>query len=607
MKPPVVLLAFANDSNDYLPQLDLELEHLRSMLIDWDQKGFIDLQVLKRASLQDIYSAVSANKDRLAILHYAGHASGTQLALEEESVNAVGIARLLQEQAKAQLQLVFLNGCSTLGQVQQLHQYGVKAVIATHVSIPDNQAVLFAARFYESLASLHSIKQAFEQAAAYVNASQRLMKSIGGGVDVFRDLVPASKVGKGLPWGLYLNQATPEDWDWKLPQFKSHTPQNRTVTYTGHYQPNLNIPDILEEMVKYKPAIQRDMYNDEDEPIDRSDYNDLIIKHFPSPIGIQIQKLVSQGEENDVNKVSLERLKQILSTYIASTQLMTFILLSEFWDLKREKNISILDYELNKPLSIFPNLSKPLIYHYHYFEVIDQMAGNYVKNELPTFVEELVENKHDQPLFEQIKNKEGEFYQACQRMEDLKLQVKAEQIKAEELEKTCKEAEDDLVLILKKLSFLAKYKLLTVRDIELFRPRFYDNQFQHRYANLNLSMDSNIAVKEKRILSSKPADSGSVIMVKKTNDIDHFLSLSPFVIDRYAFDQRADSHIYLYAFREQEKYVYFRSTSDFYKAIEDPDDQLNTGDMQQSENANFAELLEQQFSLFYSDLIKYKV
>ena len=607
MKPPVVLLAFANDNNDYLPQLDLELEHLRSMLIDWDQKGFINLQVLKRASLQDIYSAVSANKDRLVILHYAGHASGTQLALEEESVNAVGIARLLQDQAKAQLQLVFLNGCSTLGQVQQLHQYGVKAVIATHVSVSDNQAVLFAARFYESLASLHSIKQAFEQAAAFVNASDRLMKSIGGGVEVFRDLVPAPQSDNRLPWGLYLNNETPEGWDWKLPQFKSHTPQNRTVEYTGHYKPNHHIPDILEEMVKYKPAIQKEMYNDEDEPIDRSDYNDLIIKHFPSPIGIQIQKLVSQGEGSNMNKASLERLKQLLSTYTATTQLVTYILLSEFWDLKRGKNISILRYQLNKPLSIFPNLSKTILYQYHYFDIINQMVENYVENNLTPFINELVENKYDQPLFEQIKNKDGEFYLACERMEDLKKRIKAATIKPEALEKVCKQTEDDLVLILKKLSFLAKYKLLTVRDIELFRPRFYDNQYQHRYANLNLSTDSNIAVKEKRILSTKPADSGSVIMVKKTKSIDQFLSLSPFVIDRYAFDQRADSHIYLYAFREQEGYVYFRSTSDFYKAIEDKDDQLNTNDMEGSENANFSELLQQQFTLFYSDLIKYKV
>lgn len=52
--------------------------------------------------------------------------------------NANGLARLLGQ--RPNLQLVFLNGCSTEGQVAELLAQGVKVVIATDAPVNDRKA-----------------------------------------------------------------------------------------------------------------------------------------------------------------------------------------------------------------------------------------------------------------------------------------------------------------------------------------------------------------------------------------------------------------------------------------------------------------------------------
>ncbi len=83
------------------------------------------------------------HRDRIAIFHFAGHANGYELLLESikgetDVVKAQGFAQFLKQQQG--LQLVFLNGCSTMQQVKDLHDAGIPAVIATSLAIDDREA-----------------------------------------------------------------------------------------------------------------------------------------------------------------------------------------------------------------------------------------------------------------------------------------------------------------------------------------------------------------------------------------------------------------------------------------------------------------------------------
>ena len=131
---PVVLLAFANDHDAYLDMIVSERKAIAKALQEYDDRRYIKVVKEENTAVADIFDLCTHYANRIAIFHYGGHASGTQLQLEAagqaEMANAVGLAQLLgQEKA---LQLVFLNGCATQPQVETLFACGVKAVIAEY-------------------------------------------------------------------------------------------------------------------------------------------------------------------------------------------------------------------------------------------------------------------------------------------------------------------------------------------------------------------------------------------------------------------------------------------------------------------------------------------
>ena len=135
------------------------------------QRGHCELVLRQNATAGDILDVFQDTRyrDRIAIFHFGGHADGYRLLLETAegtpaAADAGGLARFLAQQRG--LQLVFLNGCSTEGQVSDLLDAGVRAVIATDQAVEDAMATAFAARFYRGLAGGATIGAAFEEAKA---------------------------------------------------------------------------------------------------------------------------------------------------------------------------------------------------------------------------------------------------------------------------------------------------------------------------------------------------------------------------------------------------------------------------------------------------------
>ena len=174
---PIIVLAFANEQEGrrYLRDLPQELRGLQGILEEAERAGLCRVKLLSNATLDQIFDAFTRNRDRVTILHYAGHADSGRLLLESgvaggSPAHAAGLATYLRECSG--LQLVFLNGCSTRAQVAGLLEAGVPAVIATARAIDDGMARAFAVAFYTELASGVPLRAAFEKARGRVQAAR---------------------------------------------------------------------------------------------------------------------------------------------------------------------------------------------------------------------------------------------------------------------------------------------------------------------------------------------------------------------------------------------------------------------------------------------------
>ena len=155
---PVVVLAFANEQEGhrYLRDLPEEFRQLQAILEAAEGKGLCRLVVRPNARLDQILETFTEHRDRVSIFHYGGHAGDDRLFLETKGTegavaHAEGLATFLGQ--RRNLQLVFLNGCSTRAQAAGLLDAGVSAVIATARAIEDAVALEFAAAFYAEVAS----------------------------------------------------------------------------------------------------------------------------------------------------------------------------------------------------------------------------------------------------------------------------------------------------------------------------------------------------------------------------------------------------------------------------------------------------------------------
>ncbi len=217
---PIVFLAFANgyQSNiNTLSKLPDELRRIRQAL---RQTGLCEVVERANATAEDIFGVFQdpQYRNRVAIFHYGGHASGYQLLLESAAGRALasdagGFAAFLAQQRG--LQLVFLNGCSTQPQTQDLLDANVSMVISTSRSIDDQVATDFACQFYQGLAGNASIRTAYEEAAAAVQTAKGGdLRSLYFGEN---DDQKQQSERDRWPWNLYLRPGSETADQWNLP------------------------------------------------------------------------------------------------------------------------------------------------------------------------------------------------------------------------------------------------------------------------------------------------------------------------------------------------------------------------------------------------------
>ncbi len=280
---------------------------------------------------------------------------------------------------------------------------------------------------------------------------------------------------------------------------------------------NLNealIRAVFEEMVKFRPALSKYTLMDEDEEEEVVDYRilgDQIIKNYPWPIGVELRRLFS-ASMRDLNR---QRLDQIFKTIERSMQFVSFVMLSQIWQDTIKKRISIPDNVKQE----FGN--RILVLSMGNFAWMIRTMGNlYVDQKCEWFMPEICEN-FDKKFYAAL-----DFW-VPERNEIGHYQINLTQ---EEIEKRCVEYEEKLTLILAKIAFFAKYRLVSVREIKVKKAKNREARFQHVVDLLN-SSDSDFAASE--IEEAIYSESHSVLLMKTIKSIDEYLNLSPLIMDTH--------------------------------------------------------------------------
>lgn len=555
---PVIILAFANDKDDYLPMINRERKNIFKTLQDHHDRGCVQVHKEETTSVEDVFELFNRYGDKVSIFHYGGHAGGTHLQLETaagdaQMADALGLAQLLGQQEE--LQLVFLNGCATKKQVELLLNAGVRAVIATSVPINDKMAVEFSEQFYNTLAGQANIGKAFDTAKAFVTTKYGQAKEIGMYRDIsWKGKKPQEK--ETMPWGLYINEKKPGSRDWALPAASrdSIIIRGSTASYSQGAQVNVQLLETLINAVaghSFEVGYLLEAYK-KTKRLDIRMVRQAIVDCFPAPLGEQLRRLFA-GSAIDV-----ERLRRLTNAYKRAVELLCFSMLSQLWEAKYNNPQMVMDDDFMLELNSFFALNSDNFRGFNYVKLTDAISGVLQENEINYFVEELDDLKKS-PV-----DKESDFYKAYLFMEEMKDEILKDQIKADEIESFCVQAEKHLGVILSQLAFFAKYKLATIKGIDLISHRHKEPRYRHNRVLLDRIT---AGVLDEVETYDAFAENNSVLLLKNIEEIADYLSLSPFVIDENALLGSQNSKLFFFCYQDGQ-------TGDCYYKFADNEEEL---------------------------------
>jgi hypothetical protein len=564
---PTLFLTFANSEEAPLANLRREDNELYQRL----QQGMKEQRYIihreSYATLDTIAHHLTEYRGQVILFHYGGHAESTKLILEDREATSEGIAGLLAQQEN--LKLVFLNGCSTLPQVKKLLEQGIPAVIATSVPINDETATVFAGQFYHSLASGADIRQSFETASAKVQAMN------GPGAQFYRkaDFEGEERPADSIPWGLYYQDE--EALAWVLPekhQYRllvegasdryntSQIPINQQLTQT-----------LFDALSPYSEELDFFQYKAaKGEKVDQRLLRRAIMDTLPAPVGEQIRKLFAADPDtydSELDTISEERLHQIVKTYNSLVELLAFVMLSQLWDTLALKEDLRLSEESRTAIGNYLQIKPEALPLFDYIELISHIRRFFDEKEVPYFIEELQQLRR-------IFYEDPEFQLAHQFMNELKKELveNPQGIPKAEVESFCLQAEEHLGNIFKKLGFCAKYQFLTIKDIDIIKPRMKPAKFRHYKVPLDTITAGYL---DAEATYSTFTDYKSVLLLKSSDNVESFVNLSPFVIDENALKNEKKSKLFYFShFDSARKTFIYRFVNDDKDDLEVSPDQF---------------------------------
>ncbi|MCO6493393.1 MAG: CHAT domain-containing protein [Phaeodactylibacter sp.] len=206
--PDILILGMANTPDDYLDQVQAEVEGIRTALAKARQQGYYEPKELSQFTFHKLLEELNDlnQSRRVTMLHYTGHSHATGLLAREGGQDKLLHADKLRAflAAHNNLRFVFLNSCYSEAIAEQLADAGVPVVIGTDSAVKDATSLKIATVFYETLGgSSKTIRQAFEITKAYYEEYLAEGDSLAGGFDL--------SSGQ-YPWHLYCREEKAAEW-----------------------------------------------------------------------------------------------------------------------------------------------------------------------------------------------------------------------------------------------------------------------------------------------------------------------------------------------------------------------------------------------------------
>ncbi len=568
MRPPVILCAFSNSGDAYLSQLEKEKEAISDALRERQGKGHLLLDTDAR-TIKKLRDRLLLYQPQVEIIHYAGHASGSQLLMEDATVYGAGLLQSIQLQKN--LQLVFLNGCSTQDQVDQLLDAGVRAVIATSVDIGDDTATRFAEDFYQKLAGGHSIDEAFRLATEVVTAKNNA--ALSSTEDPDRGIARLIKApNTGPAWGLYLHKSQQGTASHRLSDksfYELHIKSQIDTKFNTSEDAILAaLYNVLMTFSDELPMFEdlEKKYGEQWDPkkFDVREVKNAIINSLPSPIAEQVRKLLVTEDE----PLASERLRFLINTYTVMADLLLFIMFSQLWEALVQGKVPVLEDHLKEQISGFFLLSHHDRQAYDVIPLVRLIHDKLKAHDVPLFVNEM---SH---LADLMDERDSEFFGAYLNITRIKSKYKdltaMEDLDDRDILDDCQKAESSLCIMFKELGFCARYKFATIKNIYINKKKNQPAVYQHKMVKLDYVL---VGFTDKMEDFENFTDSNSVVIYKIENKNLSAFNLYPFVIDMNALISEKLSKIYFF-YNYDKSAASATCTYNFIKNINEKKDRL---------------------------------
>ncbi len=272
------------------------------------------------------------------------------------------------------------------------------------------------------------------------------------------------------------------------------------------------IEELFRALLPFKPSLEKFLLIDEEEgeSLDHRLLAYQAIKCFPWPLGVELRRLFSAS----FREVSEERYQQSLKTLRKTLRFCSFLMLAEILEHLNAEGAE---------LQSLKGQGQKLV------EAMERMEDDDLRFILQSF----------KPALEECSRL---FIPELKSFLDSVLLLEVEdwlsKSSGESLELRCQTLDQSLNLILKKLGFLARYRLVNISEIRVLKDKFESASFEHQYHFLN-AVDADFKVHSERLENF--ADSRSVLLMHSIKDTGSFLNLSPFLVDTFESDQKSGS------------------------------------------------------------------
>ncbi|MBK8846302.1 MAG: hypothetical protein IPO27_06900 [Bacteroidetes bacterium] len=260
----------------------------------------------------------------------------------------------------------------------------------------------------------------------------------------------------------------------------------------------------------------------------------IVISGFVGAIGIQLRKLGAIGEEKYSESKMKRYLENCLLTAKRGMQLICFSLISTLWDKQKQNHYKLSQAQIGTLNKLFKTAVEESITDYA--ELLRTLTEIFSTNNLVFPIPQLSE-------LQTKLNTDSSLINACVNLNAITDLIKQGTYTVDD----CTAAESNLVIVLENLSFLAEYKIISIKDIDYAIQRNdKEGLYLHNYTLLDGESQANNNSQARVKRESTPVISYSVLLCKE--NLRQNINLDPFVIDFNSLGLTGGSKICFFSF-----------------------------------------------------------